>query len=213
MIAVGAAKNTVYCAIMPRFRRQLNCRYMSKLIEVTDEKVMNIIYHIRGKKVMLDRDLSELYGVETRTLNQAVKRNEKRFPSDFMFQLTEEELEDWKSQTVISNKEKMGLRKLPHVFTEQGVAMLSSVLNSDTAIEVNIQIVRIFSRIREVLLTHTDILSKLEQMENRILEQDEKTQKQEDDIQIIFDALKSLLTSSEEQRKPLGYKAGIKSRE
>jgi len=100
---------------------------------------------------MLDRDLAEMYGVETRRLNEQVKHNDKRFPSDFMFQLTEKELEDWKSQNATSNKEKMGLRKLPNVFTEQGVAMLSSVLNSDTAIEVNIQIIHIFTRIREAL--------------------------------------------------------------
>ncbi len=89
---------------------------MGRLVAITDESVINKIYHIRSKKVMLDRDLAEMYGVETRTLNQAVKRNQKRFPSDFMFQLTERELEDWKSQNVISNKEKMGLRKLPNAF-------------------------------------------------------------------------------------------------
>ncbi|ULT42735.1 ORF6N domain-containing protein [Niabella defluvii] len=98
-----------------------------------DEKVISKIYLLRGRKIMLDRDLAEMYGVETRTLNQAVKRNFRRFPEDFMFQMTEEELDDWKSQNVRSNKEKMGLRKLPNVFTEQGVAMLSGVLNSETA--------------------------------------------------------------------------------
>ncbi len=112
-------------------------------IAILDAAVINKIYHIRGKKVMLDRDLAEMYGVETRRLNEQVKRNEKRFPADFMFQLTELELEDWKSQIASSNKEKMGLRKLPNAFTEQGVAMLSSVLHSETAIEVNIQIIRI----------------------------------------------------------------------
>ncbi len=91
---------------------------MSRLVTIADETVINKIYRIRGKKVMLDRDLAEMYGVETRVLNQAVKRNGKRFPADFMFQLTEKELEDWKSQNVTSNKEKMGLRKLPKVFTE-----------------------------------------------------------------------------------------------
>jgi len=100
---------------------------------------------------MIDRDLAEMYGVETRVLNQAIRRNQKRFPSDFMFLMTSEELMNWKSQNVISKKEKMGLRKLPNVFTEQGVAMLSSILNSETAIEVNIQIIRIFTRIRQML--------------------------------------------------------------
>ncbi|MDD3685467.1 MAG: ORF6N domain-containing protein [Bacteroidales bacterium] len=123
-----------------------------------DENIINRIYLVRGKKVMIDRELAELYGVETRMLNQAVRRNTKRFPEDFMFQMTYEELEEWKSQIVISNKEKMGLRKPPLVFTEQGVAMLSSVLNSDTAIMVNIQIIRIFTKMREVLVTHKEIL-------------------------------------------------------
>jgi ORF6N domain len=155
---------------------------------------------------MLDRDLAEMYGVETRRLNEQVKRNEKRFPIDFMFQLTERELEDWKSQNATSNKEKMGLRKLPNVFTEQGVAMLSSVLNSDTAIEVNIQIIRIFTRIREVLLTHKDVLIKMEQLEKNMLKQDYKTNKHEEDIQRIFKALKQLLNPPEEPREPIGFK-------
>ncbi|MBU1091315.1 ORF6N domain-containing protein [Patescibacteria group bacterium] len=101
------------------------------------ENIIDRIFIIRGKKVMVDRDLANLYGVETRTLNQAVRRNDKRFPSDFMFQMNKQEFENWKSQIVISNKEKMGLRKHPLVFTELGVAMLSSVLNSERAIHVN----------------------------------------------------------------------------
>ena len=99
-----------------------------------DKAIINKIYVMRGKKVMADRDLAELYGVETRVLNQAVRRNGKRFPEDFMFQMTSKEVQDWKSQIVISNTEKMGLRKPPLVFTEQGVAMLSSVLNSERAV-------------------------------------------------------------------------------
>jgi hypothetical protein len=179
---------------------------MSKSIAITDEIVINKIFHIRGKKVMLDRDLAEMYGVETRRLNEQVKRNEKRFPSDFMFQLTEQELEDWKSQFATSNKEKMGLRKLPNVFTEQGVAMLSSVLNSDTAIEVNIQIIRIFTRLREALLSNKDVLLKMEQLEKNLLKQDEKTNKHEEEIQLIFNALKQLLNPPQEPRKAIGFK-------
>ena len=179
---------------------------MSNSIAITDETVINKIYLIRGKKVMIDRDLAELYGVETRRLNEQVKRNEKRFPTDFMFQMTEQELEDWKSQFATSNKEKMGLRKLPNVFTEHGVAMLSSVLNSETAIEVNIQIIRIFSRIRELLLTHKDILIKMEQLEQKILKQDERTGKNSEDIELIFNALKQLLNPSTEPRVPIGFK-------
>lgn len=179
---------------------------MSKSIAITDENVINKIYLIREKKVMLDRDLAEMYGVETRRLNEQVKRNEKRFPNDFMFQLTEQELEAWKSQNATSNKEKMGLRKLPNVFTEQGVAMLSSVLNSETAIEVNIQIIRIFTRIREMLLAHKDVLLKLEQLEKKMLKQDEGIKKHEDEIQTIFSALKQLLDPAQEPKKRIGFK-------
>jgi len=180
---------------------------MSHTIAISEELVISKIYFIRGEKVMLDRDLAEMYGVATKVLNQAVRRNVKRFPEDFMFQLTEQELDDWKSQFVTSNKEKMGLRKLPNVFTEQGVAMLSSVLNSNTAIEVNIQIIRIFTRIREFLSTHKDVLIKLEQLEKQMLTQDIKTNKHEADIEIIFSALKQLLNPPHEPRDPIGFKS------
>lgn len=115
--------------------------------------IQNKIYEIRGVKVMIDRDLAELYGVETRALNQAVKRNIDRFPDDFMFQLTDEEMEIWKSQIVISNSIKMGVRRNPYAFTELGVAMLSSVLNSKTAIQINMGIMRAFVSVRQMLLT------------------------------------------------------------
>lgn len=175
-------------------------------LNITEEDVIGKIHHIRGKKVMMDRDLAELYGVETRVLNQAVKRNAKRFPGDFMFQLTAMELEEWKSQNVISNKEKMGLRKLPNVFTEQGVAMLSSVLNSETAIEVNIQIIRIFSRIREALKSNKDVLLKMEKLEKEVLLQGQSTKKHEEEIQIIFSTLKKLLNPPGPPRKRIGFK-------
>lgn len=115
------------------------------------EEIRSKIYIIRDKQVMLDFDLANLYGVETRVLNQAVRRNIERFPEDFMFQLTDEELKNWKSQIVISNSIKMGLRKLPYAFTEQGVAMLSGVLRSPIAIEVNIRIMRTFVAVRQYL--------------------------------------------------------------
>jgi phage regulator Rha-like protein len=160
---------------------------------------MSKIYVIRGKKVMVDRDLAELYGVETRVLNQAVRRNQTRFPEDFMFQMTREELRAWKSQIVISNQEKMGLRKPPLVFTEQGVTMLSCVLNSDRAIQVNIQIIRIFTRLREMLLTHKDLLLKMEELEKKVTGHDEK-------IQMIFEYLKQLVTEQDTPRKQIGFK-------
>jgi len=105
---------------------------------VPEERIVNKIYLIRGRKVILDRDLARLYEVPTKRLNEQVRRNIKRFPEEFMFQLTEEELKNWRSQIATSNKDKMGLRRRPYVFNEQGIAMLSSVLNSDRAIEVNI---------------------------------------------------------------------------
>ena len=117
------------------------------------EVIQSKIYDIRGQKVMLDRDLAEMYGVETRALNQAVKRNTDRFPVDFMFQLTDEETEIWKSQIVMSNSIKMGVRRNPYVFTELGVAMLSSVLNSKTAIQINMGIMRAFVAARHLLLS------------------------------------------------------------
>jgi hypothetical protein len=170
---------------------------------IPEEVLMSKIYLIRGVKVMLDRDLAKLYEVETRVLNQAVRRNEKRFPGDFMFQMSNVELDDWKSQFVISNSEKMGLRKPPLVFTEQGVAMLSSVLNSDRAIIVNIQIIKVFTRIRNLLETHSTILHKLEQIEKKDIEQDQH-------IMLIFEYLRQLEQSRQQQddqsnRKKIGF--------
>ena len=115
------------------------------------EVIQSKIYDIRGQKVMIDRDLAEMYGVETRTLNQAVKRNVDRFPEDFMFQLTDEETQNWKSQIVITNSVKMGMRRNPYAFTELGVAMLSSVLNSKTAIQINMGIMRAFVAVRQLI--------------------------------------------------------------
>ena len=178
---------------------------MNDLQILPDETIINKIFIIRGHKVMMDRDLAELYGVVTRTLNQSVKRNIKRFPEDFMFHMTPEELKNWKSQIVISNSEKMGLRKPPFVFTEQGVAMLSSVLNSDRAILVNIQIIRVFTKMRTLLESHKEILKKLDTLERKDLEQD-------DNISLIFEYLKQLELSKQEEtafkeRKRIGFKS------
>lgn len=171
---------------------------------LAEEAIINKIYLIRGQKVMLDRDLAEMYGVETKVLNQAVKRNGKRFPKDFMFQLTIKELNNLKSQIVTSSWG--GTRKLPLAFTEQGVAMLSSVLNSETAIDVNISIIRVFTRMREMLLTHKDILIKLEQIENNLLQQNARVEKNEESIRIIFEALKELLAEPQKPRQRIGFK-------
>jgi hypothetical protein len=153
---------------------------------IPDERIEKAILLIRGHKVILDRDLAELYGVETRTLVQAVKRNLKRFPDDFMFQLTPEEEEVLRSQIVISKSGRGGRRYLPHAFTEQGVAMLSSVLRSDRAIEVNIAIMRAFVRLREILSTHKELASKLDELERKLGEHDQK-------FQVVFEAIRQLM--------------------
>ncbi len=139
---------------------------------IPDEVIMSKIYLIRGRKVMLDRDLAELYGVETKQLKRAVRRNIKRFPEDFMFEMSNEELENWRYQFGTSNKERMGLRVTPFVFSEHGAVMLASVLNSERAITVNIQIIKIFNKMREMLLAHKDILVQLEQIQHKLAEHD-----------------------------------------
>jgi hypothetical protein len=149
---------------------------------LTHTEIKNLIYHIRGKAVMLDSDLAALYKVETRMLNQAVRRNILRFPEDFMFEITEEEFKNLMSQTVISSSHG-GRRKLPLVFTEQGVAMLSSVLNSENAIQVNIHIMRAFVQVKRLGMTILDIRRKLDGMER----------KYDHNFKIVFDAIRQLL--------------------
>ncbi len=166
---------------------------------IPDEVIINKIYSIRGYKVMLDRDLAILYNVETKYLKRQVRRNSKRFPEDFMFEVTQPELAKLRSQ--IGTSTWGGTRYLPMAFTEQGVAMLSSVLGSDRAIEVNIHIIRIFTRLREMLLTHKDILLKLEQLEQQVTRNDKE-------IQYIFDALKQLIQQPDPIRKQIGFKPG-----
>jgi hypothetical protein len=169
-------------------------------IAVAEEAIIRKIYLIRGQKVMIDRDLAELYGVETKQLKRQVRRNIDRFPDDFMFELSDEEFQEWRSQFGTSNEgDKMGLRYAPYVFTEQGVAMLSTVLNSERAIKVNIQIMRIYTKMREMLLTHKDILLKLEQLERQVEQNSE-------DIQMIFTALKELLNPPREPRPRIGFR-------
>ena len=178
---------------------------MSKVPIISDEIVVERIYFLRGKKVMLDVDLSEMYGVETKRLNEQVKRNLERFPEDFMFQLTGEEVGNLKSQFATSSWG--GRRTLPYAFTEQGVAMLSSVLNSRTAIEVNIRIIRVFTKIREILYNNKEILLKLEQLERKIERQDNRMNKHEKELQIIFSALKGLLTPPTKPRRLIGFQS------
>jgi len=170
----------------------------NKSMMVADEMIVTKIYLLRGQKVMLDEDLAELYQVPTGRLNEQVKRNIARFPADFMFQLTKEEFENLKSQNATSSWG--GRRKLPSAFTEHGVLMLSSVLNSERAVSVNIQIMRIYTKMRELLLTHKDILLKLEQLERQTLQNTE-------DIQVVFDHLRQLLMPAEQaERRRIGFR-------
>ena len=168
---------------------------------IPEEIITSKIYSIRGQKVMLDRDLAEMYHVDTKRLNEQIKRNIDRFPADFMFQLTMEEYNNLKSHFATSSWG--GTRKLPNAFSEHGVLMLSSVLNSATAIQVNIQIIRVYTKLREMLLTHKDILLKLETMEKQV-------GKNSEDIHMIFSALKQLLNQSSEPRQEIGYKRKTK---
>ena len=163
---------------------------------IPNELIESKIFIFRGKKVMVDRDLAALYGVITKVLNQSVRRNLSRFPEDFMFQLDPKEMKIWKSQIVTSNKEKMGIRKAPLVFTEQGVAMLSSVLNSDRAIQVNIQIMRTFTRMREMLIENDGLRWKIELLEKQY---DEK-------FVIVFDAIRRLIDGKPTEGKEIGFK-------
>jgi hypothetical protein len=165
---------------------------------VPTEVIVTKIIFLRGEKVLLDRDLAELYAVETRALKQAVRRNIKRFPEDFMFELTKEELEDWRSQFVISKSDKMGLRYRPMAFTEQGVAMLSSVLNSDRAIEVNIAIMRAFVQLRKMIASNEELARKLEELEHKI-------EKHDEDIGLIFEAIRQLMTPPDTPPKKIGF--------
>ncbi len=176
-----------------------------ELLQVPDELVMNKIYLIRDQKVMLDRDLAELYGVETKRLKEAVKRNLNRFPEDFMFELTELELKNWRTQFASSNSAKMGLRYKPFCFTEQGVAMLSSVLNSEKAITVNIQIIRIFTRIRKMLTDNTEIRWIIEELRT-------KTENNTKNIEVVFQYLDELLDKKENTKlkEQIGYKMSKK---
>ena len=176
---------------------------MTKNDAIPDEVILSKIYYIRGQKIMLDQDLAELYGVETKQLKRQVRRNMTRFPIDFMYELTNEELQNLRSQ--IGTSSWGGTRYAPLAFTEQGVTMLSCVLNSVRSIEVNIRIIRIFTKLREIVMTHKDILLKLEQLEGAVTQHDHHLKKNEVDIQLIFNALKQLLNSPQEPRKPVGF--------
>jgi len=198
-----------------KLKIKLNKKQKNKLMVIPSERVVSKIFLIRSKKVMLDKDLADLYGVETKVLNQAVKRNLERFPADFMFQLNKQEAEIWKSQIEISNlRHQIGtsslrsqivtlkngrgqhIKYLPYVFTEQGVAMLSSVLNSKRAIQVNIQIIRTFTQLRELLMTNKELRIKIENMEK----------KYDTKLKRVFDVLKQLLMQENKPKNQIGFR-------
>ncbi|CAN1540915.1 KilA-N, DNA-binding domain containing protein [Flavobacteriaceae bacterium] len=166
---------------------------------IPDDVVINKIYFIRNQKVMLDRDLAELYSVETKRINEQVKRNLSRFPEDFMFQLSEIEFQNLKSQFATSSWG--GIRKVPYVFTEHGVLMLSSVLNSEKAIQTNIQIMRIFTKIRQMLVDTTELRLDVETIKKKI-------ENQGKNIELVFQYLDELIEKKETktEREKIGYK-------
>lgn len=172
---------------------------MSNIIPA--EHIVNKIYLFRGVKVMLDSDLAELYGIEIRVLNQAVKRNIDRFPADFMFQLTKDEYESLRSQIVILETGRGQHRKfMPFVFSEHGILMLSNVLNSKRAISVSIQIIRTFAKLRQMLSTHEELKKKIESMEK----------KYDSQFRMVFDAIKDLITEELKPKRKIGFERKIK---
>lgn len=164
---------------------------------VQTDVIQGLIYVIRGRKVMLDRHIADLYGVRAIALRQQVKRNHERFPEDFMFQLTREEAEELVSQNVIPSLRSLG-GALPYAFTEQGVSMLSSVLNSDRAIRVNIAIMRTFAKLREMISTYKELTAKLGRIEQKLGQHDA-------DIQAIIELIKRLHSAPEGSKKKIGF--------
>ncbi|MFA6923701.1 MAG: ORF6N domain-containing protein [Bacteroidales bacterium] len=171
---------------------------ISVKIIVPEEVIINKIYFIRGKKMMLDKDIAKIYGVQPIRLREQVKRNKERFPEKFMIQLTEEEVELMVSQNAIPSKKQLG-GSLPYAFTEHGVLMLANVLKNERAIQMSIYIIDIFVKLREIALSHKDILLKLVQLEKKITKHD-------DEIEIIFNTLKELIKPPIQERKKIGYK-------
>lgn len=168
---------------------------MNTIISIPEERIMNEIYVIRGKKVMFDSDLAGLYEVSTKRLNEQVKRNLERFPADFMFQLSRVEFDDLRSQIATSNRG--GQRYRPFVFTEQGVAMLSSVLNSSRAIKVNIQIIRTFTKLREILVSNKGLADKIQSMER----------KYDSKISRVFELLEKLTSIEKKPKEKIGFRS------
>jgi hypothetical protein len=189
---IGARADQVKVAKLPQVIGMVNKK---SLIPV--DRIEKAILLIRGQKVILDADLAELYGVETRVLVQAVKRNLERFPEDFMFQLSQEEIAILRSQ-IVTSSDWGGRRYRPYAFTEQGVAMLSSVLRSRRAIHVNIEIMRAFIHLRQMLAGHVELARKLDALEKKYDAQ----------FKQVFEAIRQLMAPSEPKRRPIGFRKG-----
>ena len=182
------------------YKQKLQYKMSEKNI-IPNEVITNKIYLIRNQKVMLDRDLAELYDVQTRRLKEQVRRNISRFPEEFMFELTKEELEEWRAEYASSNRDVMGIRIAPFVFTEHGILMLSSILSSEKAIQMNIQIIKTFVQLRRIANNYEGLMDKIQQMESQNNEQ----------FSEIYEVLQRLLSKPEEKpRTQIGYKAGRK---
>ena len=177
-------------------KRQLKTAGDLVPVEVIERR----IYLVRSQKVMIDSDLAELYQVPTKSLNLAVRRNSMRFPEDFMFQLSQEEADSLRFQTETSKTGRGGRRYLPYAFTEQGIAMLSSVLNSDRAVLVNIAIMRAFVKLREIMSTHKDLAHKIVALEGKYAQHDQQ-------IQIVFDAIRKLLQPAVSPKRRMGFRS------
>jgi len=172
---------------------------MNNLVQIPDEVIIHKIYLIRDRKVMIDRDLAELFGVETKRLKEAVRRNLNRFPADFMFEMNARELEHWRKEHLSEEEDKFGLRYAPYCFTEPGVTMLACILNSDIAVEMNIRIIRVFTGMREMMMGNKDVLLKMELLEKQVVDNSM-------DIRNIFQVLKELITPPTAPVRKIGYK-------
>jgi len=176
---------------------------MTKGITISEEVILTKIFFIRGEKVMLDRDLAELYGVETKVLKQAVRRNIERFPEDFMFQMTKEEFSIWRSQFVTSKSDMKGLRYSPFCFTNLGVPQLSTVLKSKKAIMINLQIMRVFNKMHKMILAQKELFIKMEAIESKLISHD-------DSIMLLFEYIKQFEETKQQEleqknRPRIGY--------
>jgi phage regulator Rha-like protein len=170
-------------------------------LQVSTALIEQRIYLIRGQKVMLDRDLAALYQVQTKNLNKAVKRNLDRFPGDFMFRVAPEEIESLRFQIGTSNTSRGGRRYLPYVFSEQGVAMLSSVLNSKRAVQMNIAIIRVFIKLREAAISQKDLSRRIDSLEH-------KYQNHDQEIKAVFDAIRRLISTPAPSKHKIGFASG-----